>query len=332
MKKGLLLFAVIVVFMAIFLFREFAEQEEVHTVGVLLTGENRIDKLEGLKAGLEDLGYETEEMVFIVYEGEEEAELLEPYARELVAEDDVQVIASFGGIETQVLAEVMDDVGKTIPTVFIGMAAPLETGIISDFRHPGGNFTGINNYHMNLSAKRLELFTDMVPEVERVILLYSEGIDISRRSLALTEEAAERLSLPIVPFHVSDELDEEELVSIVQPGDGLMTLPSFQIEGLTEEIVSFAKDENLPTMGMYDYEVEAGFLLGYGSSFYEQGLQAARQISLILQGNDPKDIPVELPDQISFYMNEDVREQLNVTVDENLLKLVDPIRNGGVGE
>ncbi len=318
--------------MAIFLFREFAEQEEVHTVGVLLTGENRIDKLEGLKAGLEDLGYETEEMVFIVYEGEEEAELLEPYARELVAEDDVQVIASFGGIETQVLAEVMDDVGKTIPTVFIGMAAPLETGIISDFRHPGGNFTGINNYHMNLSAKRLELFTDMVPEVERVILLYSEGIDISRRSLALTEEAAERLSLPIVPFHVSDELDEEELVSIVQPGDGLMTLPSFQIEGLTEEIVSFAKDENLPTMGMYDYEVEAGFLLGYGSSFYEQGLQAARQISLILQGNDPKDIPVELPDQISFYMNEDVREQLNVTVDENLLKLVDPIRNGGVGE
>lgn len=316
--------------MSVFLVSEFSEQEEVHSIGVLLTGENRIDKLEGLKAGLVDLGYDTEEMQFIVYEGEEDAHLLEPYARKLVKED-IQVIASFGGIETQVLSEVMEDVGKSIPTVFIGMAAPLETGIISDYRQPGGDFTGINNYHMNLSAKRIELFTDIAPELERIILLYSEDVDISRRSLALTEEAAEKLEVPIIPFHVADELNNEELDRIVQPKDGMMTLPSFQVEALTDDIVEFSLAENIPVMGMYDYEVEAGFLFGYGSSFYEQGLQAARQISLILQGNSPSEIPVELPDQMSFFMNEDIREQMNITLDENLLKLVAPLKSSGGG-
>ncbi|SES02367.1 ABC transporter substrate-binding protein [Salipaludibacillus aurantiacus] len=330
MRKGWILIAVIIALTAAFFMTERAEEDTV-TIGVLLSGENRIDKLDGIKDGLEELGYEMDGISFIIFEGEEDAELLEPYAKQLVIEEEPDVIASFGGIETQVLAEVMEEENHFIPTVFVGMAAPLETGIIEDFREPGGPFTGVSNFHMNLSAKRLELFTDIIGGLERVILIYSDDIDISRRSLALTEEAADTLGVQIEPFHLSGGFDKEALEDVLEEEDGLMTLPSYQVEAFTDEIVSFALENSVPVMGIYDYEVEAGFLFGYGSSFYGQGFQAARHISLILQGNSPGDIPVELPDQIPFFINGEVSEQLNLELDENLLKLTEPVKNGGGG-
>lgn len=307
------------------------EDDDPMTIGVLYSSDNRVDKLDGLKTGLVDLGYDLDSLKFTAFESEETPEGLEENAKRLV-ENEVDVITSFGGIETQVLAKVMEEKNQMIPTVFIGMAAPKEIGIISDFRHPEGVFTGLSNHHMHLSAKRLELFIDMVPDVERMILLYSEDIDISRHSLQVAKEAAQFLGISVQPFHVGESLDFNALEDELKPGDGIMTLPSFRIEGQTDQIADFSLYQGVPVMGMYDYEVESGFLLGYGSSFYEQGVQAARQVSLLLQGNEPSDIPVELPDQISFYMNETTKKKLDVDMDKNMLKLVEPLHmNGGQG-
>lgn len=312
----------------LFWYTESLQADEPAHIGVLLTENSRLDKLEGIEDGLSDLGFHVEDdLVFHVYEEEEDTGALMAMAREMLAAD-YDLIAAFGGIEAQVLEETMQDTGLSTPVVFVGMAAPLETGIIESYEQPGTVFTGVANHHLNLSAKRLELFTDAIPEMEDVIVLYNEDIDISNRSLDVTAEAAETLGVRIVPFDVGSDLDLTALADHAGANTGLLTLPSFIIEGMTDELVDVSMAHDLPLMGIYDDEVADGFLMAYGSSFYDQGYQAARQISLILGGNEAGTIPVELPDRLLFQVNGDTAARIGVSIDRDVMRLADEVKGG----
>lgn len=312
----------------LFWYTESLQADEPGQIGVLLTESSRLDKLEGIEDGLGDLGFHVEDdLVFHVYEEEEDTDALMALAGEMLAAD-YDLIAAFGGIEAQVLEVAMAETGLSTPVVFVGMAAPLDTGIIESYERPGTMFTGVANHHLNLSAKRLELFTDALPEMADVIVLYNEGIDISRRSLDVTLEAADTLGIGVVPFDVGTDLDLTALADLAGENTGLLTLPSFIIEGITEELVDFSLAHELPVMGIYDDEVAEGFLMAYGSSFYDQGYQAARQISLILGGNEASTIPVELPDRLLFQVNRDTAAHIGVSLDRDVMRLADEVKGG----
>lgn len=44
---------------------------------------------------------------------------------------------------------------STIPIVFMYVPDPVGAGLVENIRHPGGNATGLTNYSVQLSAKRL---------------------------------------------------------------------------------------------------------------------------------------------------------------------------------
>lgn len=291
-------------------------------VGVLMTGENRLVKLEGMKNGLENLGYNMSSIEFIIKSANDNRDELDDLAKILLLED-LDVIVTLGGIETQVLDRKMKELQQFIPTVFVGIAAPYELGLIQDYQYPGTYFTGINNFHMNLSVKRLEMLLDLVPEMERVFLIYSGGIDISEMSLQMVVEAANRKNIDIIEVDLNRTGALKQLEAATTERDGILTLPSYQVELLAEDIAAVANEKKVPTMGIYDDDVEAGFLFSYGSTFYDQGYQAARHVSLILQGNKPENLPVELPDVIRFILNEDIHSKLNVEVNEDIRKLAE---------
>ena len=56
----------------------------------------------------------------------------------------------------------------TIPVVMATVGEVLRTGLVTNLAGPGGNITGITLYADELSSKRLELFKEMVPRIERV--------------------------------------------------------------------------------------------------------------------------------------------------------------------
>lgn len=323
MRTASVMTALMVMAIIGFLIFENSQAEEPAQIGVLVTESSRMEKLAGIEDGLSDLGFADDDTLFHVYE-EEDPDLLLSVATDLLRAD-YDLITAFGGIETQVLQEAMDGTESNTPVVFVGMAAPMETGIIERFEAPGGQFTGIANHHLSLSAKRVELFTDALPELEEIVLLYNASIDISERSLAMALEAADELQINALVFDVGDVFDAEALNEVIGPNTGLMTLPSFVIEGMTGELVEFAMAKDVPLMGIYDDEASAGFLMSYGSSFYDQGYQAARQVSMLLSGNDPENLPAELPDQLLFHVNNDVAKELGVTLNEDILRLAEPV-------
>ncbi len=60
-------------------------------------------------------------------------------------------------------------VTTTIPIVFVGVAGPLEAGLVTSLARPGGNITGLAfDVTPETVAKRLELFKEVAPKAARL--------------------------------------------------------------------------------------------------------------------------------------------------------------------
>jgi putative ABC transport system substrate-binding protein len=72
---------------------------------------------------------------------------------------------------------------------------------------------------------------------------------------------------------------------------------------------------------------EQGGLAGYGPDFYQSGRQAARLVDKILKGTSPREIPVEVNNNIEFVVNLKVATALGIKiVPEALYKATRVIR------
>jgi putative ABC transport system substrate-binding protein len=287
-----------------------------------MVGESRYEKLSGLKNGLNDLGYQQNEIQFDVKNAHENSNLLLSKIQELVS-DKPDLIVTLGAIETTELKKYMDKNRIKIPVIFAGIASPKEIGLIQSYKIPGGEFTGINNDLVTISGKRLEILHDLIPSIKRVQVLYDKSNEISQLSLKETIAAAKKLSIPIKIWNVSDQGFKQSLQMDVTKNDALFLLPGFRIENMTSVWVGLANKRKLPIMGIYEHEVKKGILASYGASLSDQGYQSARFVSLILKGNRPSDLPVELPDSIRFNINKNQIQSLGVPVNHDLLYIAD---------
>jgi putative ABC transport system substrate-binding protein len=96
-----------------------------------------------------------------LFEGREDA--LPAIAAELARlRLDVIVAESTVGIQAA------KTVTQTVPIVMATSADPVGTGLVVSLNRPGGNITGLSLQTAELSGKRLQLLTELVPGLTRV--------------------------------------------------------------------------------------------------------------------------------------------------------------------
>ena len=81
----------------------------------------------------------------------------------------VDVIVTFG----YPAALAAKNLAKAIPTVVTGAGDPVATGLVDGLARPGGHLTGVTELSADLSAKRLEILKDTVPNLRRVAMLWN---------------------------------------------------------------------------------------------------------------------------------------------------------------
>jgi putative ABC transport system substrate-binding protein len=62
---------------------------------------------------------------------------------------------------------------RTIPIIFIGIADPVEQGIVPNLARPGGNITGFSDPEFSIAGKWADLLKQMVPSIKRVALVFN---------------------------------------------------------------------------------------------------------------------------------------------------------------
>jgi putative ABC transport system substrate-binding protein len=281
--------------------------------------------LQAFRQGLRDLGYEEGKNISIEYRwAEGHNERLPELAAELVRlNPDVVVTHSLPGIR------VAQQATSTIPIVMGTSSDPVRLGLVKSLAKPGGNTTGVSSQLIELSAKRLELLKEAVPNLRQVAVLSNPTNVTAREAVKETEAAARKLGLRVRSFEVRKEPTEleTELAAILRGRpDALIVIPDPLIVGAhNARIVEFAAKNRLPAMGGQSGFVSAGGLISYGGDFLEGWRLAARYVDRILKGAKPADLPVEQPTKFELVINLKTAKALGLTISQTLLLRADQV-------
>src|SRR5260370_568570 len=106
----------------------------------------------------------------------------------------VDLIVAVGGPPPALAAK---RAGSTIPIVFVSGGDPVADGVVASLAHPGANITGVSFLAAELTAKRLELLSELVPQAKSVALLANPNnpnTDLAIRNMTSAAES-KRLQL-----------------------------------------------------------------------------------------------------------------------------------------
>jgi putative ABC transport system substrate-binding protein len=265
--------------------------------------------------GLAELGYRPEENIIIeCRSANERFEQLESAATELARLSvDVIVANSNPAANAAVLAT------HTIPIISI------QANLFGNsFSAPRGNITGVADFNIDLTGKRLEFLKEALPTLRRVAVL-SYPVGFYRGDEARTRRAGEDLHADLIYFRVKDP---QALASAfadmkAQNVDAVFVLPSLMFASNASLIADLAIKYGLATM-VPDYRMtKAGCLISYSSNADDLEHRLAYFIDRVLKGDSPEFIPSERPWQFVLSINLKTAKALGLSLPRGLVMMAD---------
>jgi putative ABC transport system substrate-binding protein len=277
--------------------------------------------VEGLKAGLKELGFEDgRDVTFDIRFTEGKLDAM-PAAAEALVKAGVDLIFTSQEAATQAAK----DATKSVPIVFTLVGDPVGAGIVGNLAQPGGNATGVSSLQTELVAKRLEVLKTLTPTVRRVWLIYY-GADLSTAPMiGKAGAAAQRMKLELLPKGVLDADELKRVLREVRRDDAVLA-PEGSNPDLTIAIIERSLALRVPVVFGTALWIGYGGLMSYGPDYYAQGVQAAALVAKILRGVRPQDVPVEGAERIDLAVNLKTAELLGLTVPRKILLRADAFR------
>ena len=205
---------------------------------------------------------------------------------------------------------------STIPIVMVSVGDPVGSGFIASLARPGGNITGLSNITVDLSAKLMELFVELVPDLKRVGVVGNPNNPAMTVLLRKTEDAVRKLNMQveIVDAQTSDEFERAFAQLRAKSVDGAVLLADPTVIEHSRRIAELAQSARLPTAFQRRENVDAGGLFSYGPDINNQFRQAAFYVDRILKGEKPAELPVQQPTKFELVINLKTAKALGLTV------------------
>jgi putative ABC transport system substrate-binding protein len=273
--------------------------------------------------GLEEMGYIEGQNVAIEYRwAEGRFEQLPALAADLVGRK-VDVIAA----DAVPSARAAKDATPTIPVVFISGSDPVQLGLVASFARPGGNLTGVAMMVAELTPKRFELLSEMVPQASVIALLVNPNSVQADGVIKGAREAAraKAVQLQILKASTEGEIDAAFGNLMQLQADALVVGPDVFLNSRREQLVALAARYRVPAIHEWRESVVAGGLISYGTRLTSVFLQLGSYAGKILKGANPGDLPVQQPTKFELVINLKTAKALGLTVPPSILARADEL-------
>ena len=288
----------------------------VRRIGWLRPG-NRPDPvvLEEETAPLRELGWIEGQNLLIEQRYATTPDLLRTYAEELVRLK-VELIVAEGTPSTLAAKNAT----KTIPIVIRSSGDPVTTGLVASLARPGGNITGYSIFGPGTDAKGIALLRELLPALQRVVVLENSTNPYFRALRKNFEEACQQVGIRPIALEVTAVTDWGNAVAeAARRGQALFVQNDRLFFDNRGEIARAALRYSLPTLVAGKEFLEAGGLISYTFDVAELRRRGAAFIDKILRGAKPADLPIEQPTQFELGINLKTARALGLTVPQSLL-------------
>jgi putative ABC transport system substrate-binding protein len=274
--------------------------------------------------GLQDAGYVVGQNVSIEYRwAEGHFDRLSALAADFVARK-IDVIATSGGIPA---ARAAQNATSAIPIVFMGIGDPVGAGLVASFSRPGGNVTGMSFFTNELSLKRLELLSELVPQARMIAILVNPNSPFCRVHGTKRARRVRAKEVQVQILKAGTEGDfGSAFASLVQTRAGaLLDASDPFFNSRREELVALAARHAVPAIYEWREFAAIGGLISYGPSSTDIWRQAGAYVGRILAGAKPADLPVQQPTTFELVINLKTAKALGLTVPPTILARADEV-------
>lgn len=213
---------------------------------------------------------------------------------------------------------------KEIPIVFCMVLNPVSSGLAGSMRSPGGNITGAS---LDIPLEtQFQYMKWVVTGLKSVGVIYNP-----EETGALVREASRvagsmNLSFLAKPVHSEREVPGamEDLLNNIDilwsVADGMVFSPQS-----TQHILLNTLRTGTPFMGLSSSFVKAGALMALSCDYADIGKQAAEIAIRILNGGNPRDIPIAVPRKLSLCINLKTAEHIGLRVSKSVIESADEV-------
>ncbi len=293
----------------------------VYRIGLFHVGLDHVPPaLNGLREGLKGLGYEEGKNLRWDFRNLPDEQAAQATAREFVRQR-VDVIVAF---ENQTVRAAKAATSE-IPILFLHVLTdPVGEGFVQSLAHPGGNITGIFG---DVPAKRVELLKEVMPRLERLLLVFDPLDPTSLQELAAVRAAATARKLQLVERAAGSHADIERVfTSAKRENIQAVVVVSGLVTKFSSLVIRLAAERRLPIPVHRKEWAEQGALFSYGANYFSVGrIDGARLVERMLKGTKPAALPVEQIARLELVINLKAAKTLGLTIPPSVLLRADEI-------
>jgi ABC-type uncharacterized transport system substrate-binding protein len=302
-----------------------AQQPATPVIGFLCSGsaEALAPQVAAFRDGLKEAGYVEGRNVAIEFAwAGGRYDQLPSLAADLVSRQ-VAVIAAVGGAVAALAAK---SATSTIPIVVAIGDDPVKYGVVASLSRPGGNITGVTLFIDILTAKRLELLTEVAPAAALAMIINPRNPNAETEARD-AQAAAHRSGRELRVLTAGNESDIDAAFANIaqQPGAALTIGTDTFFFSRQDQLVGLAARYAIPTIYFHRAFGLAGGLVTYGSTFTEEFRVAGRYAGRILAGEKPNDLPILQPSKFELVINLKTAKTLGLAVPPTLLARADEV-------
>jgi len=219
---------------------------------------------------------------------------------------------------------------SAIPVVAIALPpVASDPELFQSLARPGGSVTGFAAFGEAISAKRVELLRELMPEARAIGVLHN-GTDPTFDAWGLQTETDARarglevLRLPLAsgdPATLAATLDRAQSAGVV----AVIVVRDFLMVTLMPAILRETAARGIAVVAEERANAEAGALFSYGADMPDLFRRAAGYVARILKGEKPGELPVQLPTAMQFVINSATAQRLGIAVPPAILARADAV-------
>lgn len=216
---------------------------------------------------------------------------------------------------------------KDIPIVFTAVTDPVSAQIAKEWKSSGTNVTGTSDKVP--VDDQIKLLKQLLPDAKTVGVIYNTSETNSVIQVDELKKAAEKQGLNVKEIGVTNVNEiNQNLNSAVKDIDVLYTPTDNTVASAYDLVGNTCLGAGVPIIGAEEAVVSKGGLASIGIDYYNLGKEAGYKAAEILSGKKPSDVEITTLSKMSFTINTDVADKLQIKVPDDIMKDAKKVTGG----